>query len=63
MSLQSPLGRIIPNSMDCESVKRDGWNEHGILVVALNDERLDWIKREQIKQLGEYLYGKRTSNN
>jgi hypothetical protein len=42
-----------------EYVKRDGWREQGILVVAENDQRLSWPEREFIRQIGEKLYGKR----
>lgn len=42
-----------------EQVKRDGWRDQGILVVAENDQRLTWPERELIRQLGEKLYGKR----
>lgn len=42
-----------------EEVKRDGWQEQGLLAVSLDDERLTWPERELVKQLGEKLYGKR----
>ena len=42
-----------------EHIKRDGWRDQGILVVAENDHRLTWPERELIRQLGEKLYGKR----
>jgi hypothetical protein len=42
-----------------EHIKRDGWREQGILVVAENDHRLTWPEREIVRQLGEKLYGKR----
>jgi hypothetical protein len=45
-----------------EEVKREGWNEHGILVVSADDQRLTWPERELIRQLGGRLYGKRSSN-
>ena len=41
-----------------EIIKRDGWNQQGILVVAAGDSRLTWPERELVKQLGEKLYGK-----
>ena len=41
-------------------VKRDGWHEHGILVVSEHDRRLTWPERELIRQLGEKLHGKRS---
>lgn len=42
-----------------EEVKREGWHEHGILVVSADDQRLTWPERELIRQLGRKLYGKR----
>jgi hypothetical protein len=43
-----------------EEVKREGWYEHGILVVSEDDQRLTWPERELIRQLGRKLYGKRS---
>ena len=40
-----------------EEVKREGWREQNILVVAANDDRLTWPERELVRQLGEKLYG------
>ena len=42
-----------------EQVKRDGWREQNILVVAAHDDRLTWPERELVRQLGEKLYGRR----
>ncbi len=42
-----------------EQVKREGWQELGLLVVSLEDERLSWPERELVRQLGEKLYGPR----
>ncbi len=44
---------------DPEQVKRDGWKERGVLVIAEDDQRLTWPERELIRQLGQKLYGKR----
>ena len=44
---------------DAEQVKRDGWLEQGVLVIAEDDQRLNWPERELIRQLGEKLYGRR----
>ena len=46
---------------DPEQVKRDGWQEQGLLAVSLEDQRLSWPERELIRQLGEKLYGPRLS--
>ena len=42
-----------------DQVKKDGWREHGVLAVSVEDERLSWPERELVRQLGEKLYGKR----
>lgn len=44
---------------DPETVKRDGWQEQGLLAVSIDDDRLSWPERELVRQLGERLYGKR----
>ncbi len=44
-----------------EEVKREGWHEHGILVVNEDDQRLTWPERELIRQLGRKLYGTRSA--
>lgn len=59
MSYRSPLGRLMPTSMDTDRIKRDAWHEDGILVVSMDDARLDFVQREFIKQLGEQLFGKK----
>jgi hypothetical protein len=46
-----------------EEVKREGWHEHGILVISEQDQRLTWPERALIRQLGEKLYGKRSVVN
>ncbi len=52
-----PLGRLQSSRPDPEIIKREGWREEGILVIASNDERLDWAERELVKRIGERLYG------
>jgi len=43
---------------DPDQVKRDGWQEQGLLAVTIDDHRLTWPERELVRQLGEKLYGK-----
>jgi hypothetical protein len=43
--------------MDTEKVKQDGWQDQGILVIAVDDKRLDFFQRETVKQIGDKLYG------
>jgi hypothetical protein len=42
-----------------DRVKQDGWQEQGMLAVAIDDERLTWPERELVRQLGNKLYGMR----
>jgi hypothetical protein len=42
-----------------EQVKREGWQDQGVLVVSEHDQRLNWPERELVRQLGVKLYGKR----
>ena len=43
-----------------DEVKREGWRDQGILVVAAEDRRLTWPERELVRRLGERLYGRRS---
>ena len=53
----SCLSRLVPARRDVDEEKRNGWINHGILVVNLADHKLGWLEREMIKQLGNKLYG------
>lgn len=57
MNYRCPLAKLQPSRPDAERIKRDGWREDGILVVAKNDPRLDMIEREFVNQIGNHLYG------
>ncbi len=52
------LARVLPEKLDPEAVKREGWRKDRILVVSESDERLDLFQREFVRQIGEQLYGK-----
>lgn len=54
------LARLIAEPMDVDHVKRHGWQQDGILVVALDDPRLNMIEREFVRTTGEKLYGHRS---
>ena len=53
----SSLSRFVPERMDVEKEKRNGWSNHGILVVAVEDKRLGWPEREMVKHLATKLFG------
>lgn len=38
-------------------VKREGWREFGILVVTIDDERLNPAERESLRRIADKLYG------
>jgi hypothetical protein len=52
-----PLGRLQPQATDLDVIKERGWRDQRILVVSADDERLDWMERELVRQIGERLYG------
>ena len=52
-----PLGRLQPQATDLNTIKERGWHDQRILVVSADDERLDWMERELVRQIGERLYG------
>ena len=49
----------MPDKPDVEQIKREGWQESQILVVSLEDTRLDFIDRELIVRIGNRLYGEK----
>ena len=44
-----------------DDIKKQGWHVEGVLVIQINDERLTWPEREMVRQLGERLYGAKTT--
>ena len=58
-SIPCALASLIPTTMDVEKVKADGFNNHRILVVSIDDARINWIERQIIEQIGRRLYGRR----
>ncbi|MFC3674677.1 hypothetical protein [Ferrovibrio xuzhouensis] len=53
------MARFHADRPDPETVKRDGWQETGILAVHPDDARLDFVEREVIRRIGNRLYGAR----
>lgn len=61
--MSSPLAKLDPSHMNDEElheVKQRAWKEHEFLCVKMDQPGLTWEQREQIRQLGEALYGKRS---
>jgi hypothetical protein len=50
---------MLPNTMNVEEVKRRGYREDGIVVIDLNNDRLDVIEREVVRQWAERRYPRR----
>lgn len=53
---QSPLGKIQAKQIDQEKIKKQAFENDGILVININDERLNWPEKEIIKQIGNRIY-------
>ena len=53
------LGKVQLPTMDAEQIKRDGWAQHGILVVKVGDDRLDTLQQAAVLSIENTLYGKR----
>jgi len=49
--------RNIGKPIDYESLKRRGYLDQGLVIVSINDPRLNWTERELIKEIGKKLYG------
>lgn len=46
-------------AIDREAIKASGFRNAEILVVDLNDHRLSWVDREELKRIGNKLYPRR----
>ena len=55
-----PLSRRTLERTDPEALKAQGWQEQGILAIAPDDARLNWMEREVLTHIAERLYGRRT---
>jgi hypothetical protein len=60
--LKCNLGRMQPKQIDAEKLKREGWNNDGILIIKVDDERLSWPEKELIRQIGDKIYNNKTNN-
>ena len=51
---------LYPNTREsAEETKQRAWREYGVLVAALDQNKLTWEEREFLKQIGSKLYGPR----
>lgn len=51
--------REIGRPMDAEAIKRAAFEREGIVVVKVDDPRLSWVDREELRRIGTKLYGQR----
>lgn len=49
--------RGIGRAFDKEAIKRRAYADHGIVVADVNDPRLSWVDKEELKRIGVKLYG------
>jgi hypothetical protein len=49
--------REIGRKVDTEAIKRHAFNNQGIVVAKVDDPRLSWVDREELKRIGSKLYG------
>lgn len=50
--------REIGRPMDTEAIKRQAFEDQGIVVAKVDDPRLSWIDKEELKRIGAKLYGR-----
>jgi hypothetical protein len=60
---RSPLAKLQNEKTDYEKIKKQGWEQNGILVINVDDERLSWPEKEIIKQIGNRIYQSKTKKN
>lgn len=52
--------REIGRPIDTEAIKRSAFEHQGIVVAKVDDPRLDWVDKAELKRIGAKLYGKLT---
>jgi len=50
--------REIGRQIDTEAIKRRAFENQGIVVANVDDPRLSWVDREELRRIGEKLYGR-----
>lgn len=55
----SSLSKFSGDRRDPETIRRQGWQEMGLLAVNVNDGRLRPEDKAEVERLGELLYGRR----
>jgi hypothetical protein len=57
---RNPLCKAIPTPMDTDRIKREAWERDGLLVVDVNDARLNEIERGFLLAVGNRITGAKT---
>ena len=58
-TVRSSLSRFFTERRDVDQVCKDGWHDHKIAAIAIDDPRLRWPERQVIENVADRLYGKR----
>lgn len=58
MTYQCPLGNMQAKPMNTERIKREAWQNDGILVVSVDDDSLNWMEKQMVINIGNKLFGK-----
>jgi hypothetical protein len=45
-----------PSTLDADAIKRHGYIDQGVLVLNVDDHRLDFLEREVLRRIGDRLY-------
>ena len=46
-------------SFDSEAIKMRAFTEWGMIVVNIDDSRLSWVDKEELRRIGAKLYGRK----
>lgn len=49
--------REIGRPIDTEAIKRRAFEDQGIVVAKVDDPRLSWVDKEELRRIGAKLYG------
>jgi hypothetical protein len=52
---------MLPESMNVEDIKRRAWHEDRIIVINLDEDKMDAIERETFRQWADRRYPKGSS--
>lgn len=53
---KSPLSKMMITKIDKDDIKKQGYLKNQILVIDLNDNRLNWNERSILEKIGDRFY-------